>query len=101
MIKGNIEIPQNKILDFCRKWRIIEFSLFGSALKGGFRLNSDVDVLVRFSDDARWSLFDFVQMQDELKEIFGREVDLVEEAGLRNPFRRHSILRSKEVIYAA
>jgi len=45
--------------------------------------------------------FDLVQMQEELKGIFGREVDLVEKAGLRNPFRRHAILTNKEVIYAA
>ncbi len=51
--------------------------------------------------EAPWSLFDLVQMQEELKEIFGREVDLVEKAGLRNPFRRHAILVNKEVIYAA
>ena len=51
--------------------------------------------------EAPWRLFDLVQMQEELKEIFGREVDLVEKAGLRNPFRRHAILINKEVIYAA
>lgn len=101
MAKSNIEIPQNKITDFCHRWKITEFSIFGSVLSKDFRPDSDVDVLVKFSNDARWSLFDFVTMQEELKEIFGREVDLVEEAGLRNPFRKHSIIRSKEVIYAA
>ncbi|MBE7446009.1 MAG: nucleotidyltransferase domain-containing protein [Planctomycetia bacterium] len=60
-----------------------------------------IDVLVSFSEDAQWSLFDLARMQDELKEIFRREIDLVEKAALRNPFRRYSILRSKEVIYAA
>lgn len=101
MAKSNIEMPHDKILDFCRKWGITEFSLFGSVLSKDFKPESDIDVLVRFAEDAHWSLFDFVQMQDELKEIFGREVDLVEEAGMRNPFRRHSILSSKEIIYAA
>ena len=100
MAKSNIEMPHDKILDFCRKWGITEFSLFGSVLSKDFQPESDIDVLVKFAEDARWSLFDFVQMQDELKEIFGREVDLVEKAALRNPFRRYSILRSKEAIYA-
>lgn len=100
MVKRNIEIPQQKIIDFCRKWKVIELALFGSVLNRDFRPDSDIDVLVSFSEDAQWSLFDFVRMQDELKEIFGREIDLVEKAALRNPFRRHSILHSKEVIYA-
>lgn len=101
MVKYNIEISQQKIADFCRKWKITELALFGSVLNRNFRPDSDIDVLVSFSDDAQWSLFDLVHMQDELKDIFGREVDLVEKAALRNPFRRYFILRSKEVIYAA
>lgn len=100
MVKRNIEISQQKIADFCRKWKVTELALFGSVLNRDFRPDSDIDVLVSFSDDAQWSLFDLVHMQDELKDIFRREVDLVEKAALRNPFRRYSILRSKEVIYA-
>jgi predicted nucleotidyltransferase len=42
-----------------------------------------------------------MDMIDELKAIFGREVDLVEKSGLRNPFRRRAILGMKQVIYAA
>ncbi|MCF6156150.1 MAG: DNA polymerase subunit beta [Candidatus Brocadia sp.] len=100
MAKRNIAISQQKIANFCRKWKITELALFGSVLNRNFRPDSDIDVLVSFTEDAQWSLFDSVRMQEELKEIFGREVDLVEKAALRNPFRRHSILRSKEVIYA-
>lgn len=96
-----MDIPKHKIADFCRKWKVIEFALFGSALSKDFRPDSDIDVLVSFSEDAKWSLFDIVRMQNELNEIFGQEVDLVEKEAIRNPFRRHSILRSKEVIYAA
>lgn len=100
MVKRNIKISQQKIANFCCKWKVIELALFGSVLHRDFRQDSDVDILVSFSEDAQWNLFDFVCMQDELKDIFGREVDLVEKAALRNPFRRYSILRSKEVIYA-
>ena len=94
-------IPKHKIADFCRKWKVIEFALFGSILSKDFRPDSDIDILVSFSEDVKWSLFDIVRMQNELNEIFGREVDLVEKDAIRNPFRRHSILRSKKVIYAA
>lgn len=96
-----IEIPEERIADFCRRWKIIEFSLFGSALRDDFGPESDVDVLVTFAPEARRSLFDHVQMVDELKEIFGRDVDLAQEKLLENPFRRREILRTKEVIYAA
>ena len=61
-------------------------------LRPDFRPDSDVDVPVSFAPEARWTLFDLVTMQDELEEIFGREVDLVEREGLRNPFRRRAIL---------
>jgi uncharacterized protein len=98
---STMDIPKRKIADFCRKWKVIEFALFGSVLSKDFRPDSDIDVLVSFSEDVKWSLFDIVRMQNELNEIFGREVDLVEKDAIRNPFRRHSILRSKKVIYAA
>lgn len=86
---------------FCRKWRIKEFALFGSVLRDDFRPDSDIDVLVTFEDDAGWSLWDLVDIQDELKALFGREVDLVEKRALRNPFRKREILSTHEVIYAA
>lgn len=96
-----IEVPMEKIRDFCRKWRIREFSLFGSVLREDFRPESDVDVLVLLEDDAPWDLFDWVDMIEELKAILGRPVDVVEKSAIRNPFRRHSILRTHKVIYAA
>ena len=63
--------------------------------------DNDVDVLVTFEPDARCSLFDLTTMQQELADAFGRPVDLVEEAALRNPFRRLAILRAKQTLYAA
>jgi len=95
-----LDIATNRIAEFCRKWRVTEFSIFGSVLREDFGPQSDVDVLVTFKPDAPWDLWDLVTMQEELREIFGREVDLVEEQTLRNPFRRREILRSRLVIYA-
>ncbi|HOM18665.1 MAG TPA: nucleotidyltransferase family protein [Thermoguttaceae bacterium] len=84
---------------FCRKWRVRELSLFGSVLREDFAPESDVDVLVSFAEDATWSLWDLIAMRDELTEVMGRPVDLVEKEGLRNPFRRQRILETRKVIY--
>ncbi|MEE9369184.1 MAG: nucleotidyltransferase family protein [Pontiella sp.] len=96
-----ITLPQKKIEDFCRRWKISEMALFGSVLSEDFRADSDIDVLVSFNSDAGWGLFEFVDMVDELKAIFGRKVDLIEKDSLRNPIRRQAILAGNEVIYAA
>ncbi len=96
----NIDVSADRIAEFCRKWRVTEFSLFGSVLRDDFSPASDVDILVRLADDATRSLFDWVDMIDELRRLFGRDVDLVEASGLRNPFRRQEILSTREVIYA-
>lgn len=98
---GGLSIPRDQIADFCQRWKITEFALFGSALRDNLRPDSDIDVLVTFEPAAGWSLFDLVQMEQELKAILGRKVDLVERAGLRNPFRRHEILKTRQVIYVA
>ena len=96
-----ITLPHGQIEDFCLKWKISEMALFGSVLSDEFRPDSDIDVLVSFKEGDGWGLFDLVDMIDELKAIFGREVDLVEKDSLRNPFRRQAILAENEVIYAA
>jgi predicted nucleotidyltransferase len=101
MVGRNIDIPRDRIEEFCRRWKIREFSLFGSVLREDFGPQSDVDVLVSFEPDAEWDLFHLVEMRDELIGLFGRDVDLVEKEGLRNPFRRRTILDTREVIYHA
>jgi predicted nucleotidyltransferase len=104
MDKQNISVPRKIIADFCHRWNVVEFSLFGSVLRKDFRADSDIDVLVRFAPEARISLFDLVDMEDELKDVFGRDVDLVEKEAIQrseNYIRRKSILENAEVIYAA
>ncbi len=103
MSKPHITIPKKKISEFCHHWKVVEFSLFGSILREDFRPDSDVDVLVTFSPEATMSLFDLVDMQDELKVIFRREVDLVEKQAVlesKNYIRRKSILKNVRVVYA-
>jgi len=96
-----IKVDRARIEDFCRKWRVKELAVFGSALREDFDPESDVDVLVELQPDHGLSLYDWVDMIEELKVIFGREVDLVAKGGLKNPFRRRQILRTAEVIYAS
>lgn len=101
-MKTAIAIDEDAISSFCRKWRVAELSLFGSVLRPEeFREDSDVDVMVTWEKDARWTLFDFVDMQDELTQLFGRRVDLLSKRALKNPFRRQSILSTAQVLYAA
>ncbi len=96
-----LSIDHDRIVDFCRRWRIQELALFGSILRNDFRPDSDVDVLVTFEPDAPWTLWDLSRMRFELEELFGRKVDLVEKKALRNPFRRRAILADQQVLYAA
>ena len=98
-----ITLDKDRIAEFCRKWNVVEFALFGSVLRDDFRPDSDVDVLVSFSSDSHTTLFDLVHMQDELEGIIGRGVDLVSRRAIeqsRNHIRRRDILRSAEVLYA-
>jgi uncharacterized protein len=104
MNHSTFTIPRAKLAAFCRRWKISELALFGSALRDDFRPDSDIDLLVSFAPEARLTLFDMARMQEELKEIFGREVDLVSKRGLensRNYLRRKQILDSARVIHVA
>jgi predicted nucleotidyltransferase len=96
-----VEVPDGAIESFCRKWKIKELALFGSVLREDFRPDSDIDVLATFAPDAKWSVFDHARMSQELSTVLGREADVVETTGLRNPFRRHEIMVTRRVIYAA
>ena len=73
-----IDVPRDKIADFCRKWKIAEMALFGSALRDDFGPHSDIDVLIEFEPDMPWSLYEWVDIIEELGTILGRNVDLVE-----------------------
>ena len=102
MVYRNLEIADDALAAFCRRWQVTELALFGSVLRGDFRPDSDVDVLVTFDPKARWTLFEMVDMQDDLVRLLGRQVDLVSRRGVessRNYLRRKAILSSAETIY--
>jgi hypothetical protein len=95
-----LSLPMEKIADFCRRYKVRKIQLFGSAVRGDFGPESDVDVLVEFEPDARIGFITLSRMQRELSEVLERPVDLVPQDGLK-PRIRESVLSSAEVIYAA
>ncbi|MCX6060590.1 MAG: nucleotidyltransferase family protein [Chloroflexi bacterium] len=104
MNKANIRIPKTKIAGFCKRWYVSEFALFGSVLRPDFPPDSDVDIMLSFLPDAHITLFDMARMQEELQDIFKREVDLLSKRGVehsRNYLRRKNILNSMQVIHVA
>jgi predicted nucleotidyltransferase len=99
-----LEISRDKIAEFCRRWKITEFALFGSVLRDDFRPDSDIDVLVTFASGASWRFYDLMSMREELESMFGRPVDLVEKRLVErseNYIRRKHILNHLETIYVA
>ncbi len=100
----HIPIDMQQIQDFCERWQVTSFELFGSVLREDFRPDSDIDVPVTFAPDSRISLLDMAQMAIELDEMFGRHVDLVERGSIEdsyNPIRRKKILTTAKEIYRA
>jgi predicted nucleotidyltransferase len=89
MMNAKVPLNRNVIAEFCRRWRIRELSVFGSVLREDFGPTSDLDVLVSFEPGA------------PVDALFGRSVELVEKEAMRNPWRRHEILKTRQVIYAA
>src|SRR4051794_4135229 len=99
-----IDYNKEKLRDFCHRWKVTEFSLFGSVVRDDFGPESDVDVLVTFAADARWTLFDMSDMSEELRSLFGRDVDLLTRRaveGSLNPIRKTSILGSAVMLDVA
>jgi hypothetical protein len=104
MAPMDLGVPQERIAEFCRRWKISRLAVFGSLVRGKLRADSDIDLLVTFAPDAGWSMFDHYRMEGELVELLGREVDLVSKEAIEenaNPIFRREILGSAREIYAA
>ena len=100
----HINLDMDRIKEFCRRWGITELALFGSVLRDDFRPDSDVDVLVTFAPDSPVTLFTLGDCEDELGDILGRKVDLVDRGAVEqghNRIRRKHILSHSETVYAA
>lgn len=99
MGKTYIDLPKEKIAEFCRRNHIRKLALFGSALGDEFRPDSDIDLLVEFYPDHIPGLIRLAGMEIELTEIVGRKVDLRTEEDLSN-YLRDEVVKSAEVQYA-
>ena len=100
----NLDVTHEEVARFCERWNVAELALFGSALRGSFRPDSDVDLLVTFAPGVRPKLSDLTRMEDELRLIFGRPADLVDRRSVEqseNYIRRKHVLDSIERLYVA
>ena len=98
----SVEINTDHLNQLCQHWKVSELAVFGSALHENYPLESDLDLLISFKEDAHWGLFDLVRMESELEGIFGREIDLVEKNAVINSanyLRRKGILDDAQIIY--
>ncbi len=91
---------EESLNNLCRKYHVDKMYLFGSALTSNFNDRSDIDILVKFKPIELNLYFEnYLNLKENLKSLFGREVDLLEEQTLKNPILIHSINQSKELIY--
>jgi len=97
---ARVAIDRERIAAFCREHHIAKLALFGSVLRDDFRPDSDVDVLVWFEPDQHVTLFDMVEMEDELSRIIERRVDFRTAEDLSRYFR-DQVVSHAEVQYAA
>ena len=98
-----IQLPLERLADFCRRQFITRLEIFGSALRDDFRPDSDVDLVATYAPQAHWSLLDRVRMKHELEEMLGRKVDLLNRRALENGRgngRSAAILADVELLYA-
>jgi uncharacterized protein len=99
-IVPGVVLPEAEIAEICRRYQVRELSLFGSAVRGELRPDSDIDMLVDYFPEAQPSLFDLIKMKDELSDLLGRSVDLGVKRALKPRYKDH-ILAEAHVIYAA
>lgn len=102
--RTSLDLPREAIEGFCRRWWITELALFGSILGNDFVPTSDIDFLVTFAPDARWTLLDLAEMEEELGALLGRPVDLVSRRAVErseNWIRRRAILDTARPCYVA
>lgn len=95
-----IPVQQEAIADLCRRWGIRRLALFGSAVTGELRPDSDVDVLVEFRPDRVVGLIRLYDLECELSDLFdGRRIDLITPKALNHRIRQQ-VLNEAEVQYA-
>jgi predicted nucleotidyltransferase len=103
-ITSEVAVEESALAEFCRRWKIRQLAVFGSARRPDFRADSDIDLLVTFAPEADWGLFDHVTMESELSDLIGRRVDLISRKAVEassNWIRRQAILTTAEPLFDA
>jgi uncharacterized protein len=91
-----------EVIVACKRFRVKELHLFGSALSGSLAESRDVDLLVVFERDGYAGAFDqFMGFKETMEQILGKPVDLITSKTFRNPLFQEEVERTKELIYAA
>ena len=98
MNQDGLNIPKERIVEFCHRHHIVKLALFGSVLRDDFRPDSDIDILVEFEPDHTAGLLQMARLELTLGEMIGRKVDLRTPADLSRYFR-DEVVRSSEVQY--
>jgi predicted nucleotidyltransferase len=97
---GDVEIEEAKLVDLCRRYQVLELSIFGSAARGEMRPDSDIDLLVEFLPHAEVGLVEHAGLMLDLQRLLERKVDLVSKNGLK-PRVRPFVLADAQLVYAA
>ncbi len=96
VVDKNIE----KIKALCNKHKVSKLFVFGSVLTNKFKKSSDIDFVVDFSDVDIYNYADnYFDLKKSLENLLNRQVDLLEEKAIRNPYLKKSIDSSKKLIY--
>ena len=103
ILKERFNLTRAQIIEICKQFGIIEFGIFGSSLRDDFRPSgdepSDVDILIVFEPNHQATWKGWLALNESLKTLFQREVDIVEKRLLENPYRRKTILETNRIIY--
>lgn len=97
LINDNIQ----KLFNLCRKYKVSKLYAFGSILTNRFNDESDVDILVNFNSEINHNNYadNFFELYHALKSLFGRDVDLVDESSVKNPYFKEELEETKLMIY--
>jgi uncharacterized protein len=95
---STLQYDRKALEQLCREWHVRRLYLFGSRAKGTDGSDSDVDLLVEFEPGHVPGLLGFIQLEQELEDLFGEKVDLVSRGGL-SPYLREEILASRSPLY--
>lgn len=96
LVESNID----EIRDLCRRHYVSQLFVFGSVLTNRFKKKSDIDFIVDFQGINLYDYADnYFDLKNSLENLFKREIDLLEDKAINNPYLRQSIDSSKQLIY--